>query len=76
MRQNWAFCITHLVSSLPSQFFQQDLCVLEIGRVKALATLRCARGDPSADVPATIPHAVALERLALDGWPPGWPGDS
>jgi len=29
------------------------------------ATLRSARGDPSADVPATIPHAVALERLAL-----------
>ena len=58
-----------LVRKLPSQLFQQDLRVLEIGLVKALATLRCARGDPSAYVPATIPHAVALGRWALDGWP-------
>src|SRR5215813_1367872 len=34
--QNWAFCITHLVSRLRLQLLQQRLGLLEVSRVKAL----------------------------------------
>src|SRR5262249_14803061 len=36
VRRCWAFCITHLVSRLRSQLFQQGLRLLEVGGVKAL----------------------------------------
>ena len=39
------FCITHLVSRLPSQLFQQDLRVLKVGRVKALREPAIDRGQ-------------------------------
>ena len=35
VRRSWAFCITNLVSRLPSQLFQQDLRLLEVRGVKA-----------------------------------------